>query len=137
MRNDTFLAVFALVACAVCIGCTTMDSTKFVIYETGSINLHPTPYEIREVTTETGEVRHEMILPDGTFFDVTGMPYMGNLTLVTNQNDGTDQTTRARVDAEVSPAVTGSGSASTTEGDTTSSGDSISEEGEGAVEDTQ
>ena len=137
MRHmDSICAVFALFACAVCIGCSTVESTKYIIYETGSINLHPVPYALSEVEGQAGSPG-EMILPDGTYFAISGGGSANNLTLLTMQNDGTSQTSRGQVDAEVSPTVTGQGNASTTKGDEgPMAGDAISEEGEGAVEDT-
>ena len=92
------------------VACTTMDSTKFVIYEQGSINLHPLAVkEIKEGENEGGD--NQVILPDGSFVSVAGTPSLGNLYLITNLNDGTTQTARGQVEAEVSPTVTGQGNA--------------------------
>ena len=87
------------------VGCTTNESIKYVEYQQGSINLHPFPFPTQEVVNEAGEVSYEMILPDGTYLTIQGMPNMGNLTLVTNQNDGTDQATDVRSDAQLDADV--------------------------------
>ena len=84
----TFI-IFA--ACCALLACTTVNSTKTVTFEPGSINLHPSPFVTQETTNEAGEVVVEMVLPDGTYQTIAGMPNLGNLTLVVNLNDGTDQ----------------------------------------------
>ena len=85
------------------VGCTTMDSTKLVVYEAGSINLHPFPVLMTEGQTEGG--KNELILPDGSYVTLTGTGSAGNLYLITNQNDGTEQTTDAKVDGKIDADV--------------------------------
>jgi len=95
---------------AMLIGCSSVESTKYVVYEQGSINLHPLPVKsITEGTLAGGE--NEIIMPDGSYVTVSGTPSLSNLYLITNQNDGTSQTSRGQVQAEVSPTVTGQGNA--------------------------
>jgi len=96
----TFI-IFA--ACCALLACTTVNSTKTVTFEPGSINLHPSPFVTQETTNEAGEVVVEMVLPDGTYQTIAGMPNLGNLTLVVNLNDGTDQEgakTRTAIEAD-------------------------------------
>ena len=104
-----------IIACACLIACTTVNSTKTVTFDQDSINLHPAPWTTQETTNEAGEVVWEFILPDGTYQTIGGMPVIGNLTLVVNLNDGTEQAgarTRAALEADAnlnSPnATTGS-----------------------------
>jgi len=80
-----------IIACACLIACTTVNSTKTVSFEPGSINLHPGPWKTVESVNEAGEPVVEFVLPDGTYQTVAGMPNFGNLTLVVNLNDGTTQ----------------------------------------------
>ena len=91
----------AIVAVALLLlGCTsTGDSFKLVTYERGSINLHPFPVLMIEGENEGGE--NELILPDGSYVTLTGTGSAGNLYLITNQNDGTEQTTKAEVEAKL------------------------------------
>ena len=84
----TFI-IFA--ACCALLACTTVNSTKTVTFDKDSINLHPAPWTVQETVNETGETTYEMVLPDGTYLSIAGMPVVGNLTLVVNLNDGTDQ----------------------------------------------
>ena len=92
------------------VGCSSVESAKYVVYEEGSINLHPLAVKsITEGNLEGGS--NEIILPDGSFVTVSGTPSLSNLYLITNQNDGTSQTSRGQVQAEVSPTVTGQGAA--------------------------
>ena len=86
------------------VGCTTMTSTKTVTFEKDSINLHPFPWPTKETVNEAGEVSVEFILPDGTFQTVEGMPHMGNMVVIANQNDGTDQQ-GAKTDAKASASA--------------------------------
>ncbi len=100
--RKTLLTIAILALIVPLVACTsTGDTNKTVTFEPGSINLHPFPYPVREVTTETGEVRYEMILPDGTYQVVQGMPNMNNLTLVNNLSDVAEQTTDVKTDAEI------------------------------------
>ena len=117
LRKGQGVAIGAVLLMVCMAGCSTVDSMKHVEFEAGSITLNSYPYKVVETQLENGEVAYQMIMPDGTYQDVKGMPYMGNLTLIVNLNDGTSQTSRGQVDAEVSPTVTGQGEASSTDTD--------------------
>ena len=110
MRRELTLALLLIVV-PMTMGCSMVDSEKLVRFESDSINLHPFPYKIVEGTLENGDTQYEMVLPDGTYQTVQGMPNIGNLYLIVNLNDGTSQTSRGQVQAEVSPTVTGQGNA--------------------------
>ena len=97
MRITSFIIIAALCAVA---GCTsTGDSWKSVTYEEGSINLHPFPVLMQEGENEGGQ--NEIILPDGSYVTLTGTGSAGNLYLITNLNDGTEQTTETKTDASL------------------------------------
>jgi len=85
--------------------CTTMDSTKMVIYEEGSINMNPSPYPVRAIQTEAGDTRYEYVMPDGSSMAIEDMGVYGNFTLTTMQNDGVDQTTDVKTDAKIDAKV--------------------------------
>ena len=96
----TFI-IFA--ACASLLACTSVTSTKTVTFEPGSINLHPAPWVTQETTNEAGDITYEMVLPDGTYQTVAGMPILGNLYVIVNLNDGTTQEgarTRSAIEAD-------------------------------------
>ena len=114
VRDSIAITVLAALAVAVvvCGGCSmTGDTTKLIKYDQGSINMHPLPYPVTAITTEAGDTVYSYVMPDGSHKAVEDMGVYGNFTLSNNQNDTIEQTSRGQVQAEVSPVVTGQGSA--------------------------
>ena len=100
------LALLLLVA-----DCTTTNETynwtpKTVQFERDSINLHPVPSKMEEFEGQTPG-SGSYILPDGSYFDMSGGGSAGNLTLILTQNDGTDVSAKQAqtTDANVAPSA--------------------------------
>jgi len=89
------------------LGCTTTESQKLVVYEQGSINMHPLPYPVTAITTEAGETEYVYVMPDGSNMTVEDMGVYGNFTMTTMQNDTIDAKTEAQVDAKLDANVEG------------------------------
>ena len=100
------LAALVLVACGTShpFGTRTMvKSTKTVNFHRQSINLHPMPVKLDATEGEgegpDGTEGAGMILPDGSYVKLSGGGSAGNLMLVVNQNDGTEQAADTKTDA--------------------------------------
>lgn len=98
-------------------------SNKYVYFYRDSVNLHPPSVKVVEGSYADDEegTGTEMVLPDGSYVTLTGGGAAGNLMLVVNQNDGTDQD--AKTDAKASAAATVNSPNSTTD-----TGDNTTEE---------
>ena len=101
------LAALAVVACGTShpFGTRTVNkSTKTVNFHRQSINLHPMPVKLDATEGEgegpDGTEGAGMILPDGSYVKLSGGGSAGNLMLVVNQNDGTEQTADTKTDAQ-------------------------------------
>lgn len=107
------MRAFILIAVLLCaVGCSTVESFKTMHIHPSALTQFPPGVTVQSMTVmEDGQVQYEIILPDGTFQTVSGKGNVGNFTAIFNQNDGTEQTTRGQVDAEISPTVTGQGNA--------------------------
>ena len=79
---------------------TMAESTKTVTFHENSINLHPMPVDLSAVEGEGENPEGAgMILPDGSYVKLSGGGSAGNLMLVVNQNDGTEQAADTKTDA--------------------------------------
>jgi len=82
---------------------TMVKSTKTVNFHRQSINLHPMPVKLDATEGEgegpDGTEGAGMILPDGSYVKLSGGGSAGNLMLVVNQNDGTEQAADTKTDA--------------------------------------
>jgi hypothetical protein len=115
-------AALAVVACGTShpFGTRTMvKSTKTVNFHRQSINLHPMPVKLDATEGEgegpDGTEGAGMILPDGSYVKLSGGGSAGNLMLVVNQNDGTEQAADTKTDATADLDASGTIPASGTE----------------------
>ena len=97
------LAALAVVACGTShpFGTRTVNTTtKRIIFEENSINLHPMAVKVTEVEGQVETTGTEMVFPDGSYVTLTGGGAAGNLTVVPMQNDGVQQDADTKTDAQ-------------------------------------
>jgi len=110
------------------VACNTAESYKVQnIYPSALTHFPPGATVAGSQVMEDGQVQYEIILPDGTYQTVIGPGNTGNFTVILNQNDGTEQSAKGQVEADISPNVgVGGGTASggdKAKGDTVLEGD--------------
>lgn len=98
------LSVFLILPGCKSPGGTDNTSTKMVIFMKDSIKLTVPDMDLKEGVYEAGTNEGtEVVLPDGSYVKLSGGGSAGNLMLVVNQNDGTDQ--EAKTDAQASASA--------------------------------